>query len=174
MRIRSRSRDNTLSTAACATHLIEIFIEELRAQDRFDSSTIIIQGDHGARFELNEEGKLDQVPSDFYSERWSDARSRSLLLIKPAGIDSSKEFEVSDYPAELTDVMPTVFDSVGLEFEVLDGRTSLLSATPPEREVRFYHFYDKAQDHLPDGEVVRYSIVDGAIAMDRTISLPMP
>jgi hypothetical protein len=158
--------------AACASHLIEVFLEELRALDRFDDSTIIIHGDHGGRFELNNDGKLGNIPSNFYSERWSDARSRSLLLIKPAGIDSSKDFEISDYPAELTDIMPTVFDSVDLELELRDGRTSLLGANPPHREVRFYHFYDKRDDHLPDGEVVRFVISEGAIAVDRTISLP--
>jgi arylsulfatase A-like enzyme len=154
--------------------LIDLFLEELRGLDRFDSSIIIIHGDHGARFELNEAGDLERAPGDFYSERWSDARSRSLLLVKPAGIGSSTEFEISDYPAELTDVVPTVFDSVGLEFKSRDGRTSLLSASPPSRGVRFYHFYDKRDDHLPDGEVVRFVISDEGIAVDRTISLPAP
>jgi hypothetical protein len=144
----------------------------LRALDRFDGSTIIIHGDHGGRFELNNDGKLGNIPSNFYSQRWSDARSRSLLLIKSAGISSSKDFEISEYPAELTDIMPTVFDSVDLELELRDGRTSLLGANLPHREVRFYHFYDKRDDHLPDGEVVRFVISEGAIAVDRTISLP--
>ena len=158
--------------AACSIQLIDLLLEELRGLDRFDSSIIIIHGDHGARFELNKAGELERAPGDFYSARWSDARSRSLLLVKPAGIDSSTEFEISDYPAELTDVVPTVFDSVGLEFNSRDGRTSLLSEAPPQREARFYHFYDKRDDHLPDGEVVRFVISDEGIAVDRTISLP--
>jgi len=160
--------------AECATHLIGLFLEELRALDRFDGSTIVIQSDHGAQFELTEEGRLERVPSNFYGTQWSDARSRSLLLIKPAGRGSTSELEISDYPAELTDVMPTVFDSVDLQFKPRDGRTSLLDPAPPEREVRYYHFYDKGDDHLPDGAVVRFVITDGTIAMDTTISLPTP
>jgi hypothetical protein len=160
--------------AACAVHLIGLFLEELHALGRFDDSTIIIHGDHGAHFELTSDGRLENAPSNFSGTQWSDARSRSLLLIKPAGKDLSSRLEISDYPAELTDVMPTVFDSVDLEFEPRDGRVSLLDSAPPEREVRYYHFYDKGDDHLPDGEAVRFVITDGTIAMDETITLPMP
>ena len=168
------SETTPAAQAECAADLMVRLVEELRALDRFDDSTIVLMGDHGARFERTEDGALVQVPSDFFGERWSDARSRSLLLVKPAGVDSTEDLVVSDYPAMLTDVMPTVFDSLGLPFEVGEGRTSLLADELPQRRERYYHFYDKGDDGLPDGEIARYVISDGELKSDTTITVPMP
>jgi hypothetical protein len=168
------SETTPAAQAECAADLMVRLVEELRALDRFDDSTIVLMGDHGARFERTEDGALVQVPSDFFGERWSDARSRSLLLVKPAGVDSTEDLVVSDYPARLTDVMPTVFDSLGLPFEVGEGRTSLLADKLPERRERYYHFYAKGDDGLPDGEIARFVISDGELTSDTIITVPMP
>lgn len=157
--------------ARCATSLIVDLVEELRDLDRFESSLILIHGDHGARFRVTDED-LVQLPSDLFSEEWSDARSRPLLLIKPAELDSSEPLTISEYPALLTDIMPTIFDSIDIPFVAARGRVSLLSSDLPDRSTRYYHFYDKGKDGLPDGELTRYVVEAGEIRRDRAIQLP--
>jgi hypothetical protein len=157
--------------ASCATSLIRDFVEELRDLNRFESSLIVIHGDHGARFDVTGEG-LVELPDDVFSEEWSDARSRPLLLIKPAGVDSSNPLAVSTYPALLTDIMPTAFDSIDVAVDANDGRVSLLAADLPARPTRFYHFYNKGDDGLPDGELTRYVMEADGIRQERSIRLP--
>ncbi|MEX0865173.1 MAG: hypothetical protein WD269_09905 [Acidimicrobiia bacterium] len=156
--------------AACATSLIIALVEELKALDRFESSVIVIHGDHGARFEVRSE-ELVRLPNDFFSEQWSDARSRPLLLIKPAGSDASS-FRISDYEALLTDIMPTIFDSLDVPFVAHDARVSLLQGDLPRRGTRYYHFYEKGDDGLPDGELTRFIIDNSEIRYDTSISVP--
>lgn len=157
--------------AACTTSLIVDLVEELKDLNRFESSHIVIHGDHGARFGMAGD-ELRQVPQDFGSEEWNEARSRSLLLIKPAGADAEEPLAVSEYPALLTDIMPTLFDSIDVPFVSRDGRISLLADELPERPTRFYHFYDKGDDGLPDGELTRWVIEGDGIRYERTIQLP--
>jgi hypothetical protein len=157
--------------AACATSLMVELVEELRELDRFESSVILIHGDHGARFGVTAD-ELIQLPDDVFSEEWSDARSRPLLLVKPAGVDARRALEVSEYPALLTDIMPTVFDSIEIPFVTLDGRISLLDDPLPNRPTRFYHFYNKGDDGLPDGELTRFVMDADGIRVDRVIKLP--
>lgn len=157
--------------AMCATSLIVEFVEKLREIDRFDSSVIVIQGDHGARFAPRGSG-LVQLDDDVYSEAWSDARSRPLVLVKPPGIGDSEQLIASDYPAIVTDIMPTIFDSIDVPFVALDGRVSLLGDSLPTRDQRFYHFYDKGDDGLPDGQLTRFVMEGEQIHFERTITLP--
>lgn len=157
--------------AECATSLIVALVDELRELDRFDSSFIVIHGDHGARFRGDGE-QLDQLPEDLQSVEWNDARSRVLLLIKPAGSDGAEPLAVEEFPALLTDVMPTMFDSIEAPYEAEAGRVSLLGEELPDRPTRYYHFYDKGDDGLPDGELMRYVIESGEISRDRAIEVP--
>jgi hypothetical protein len=131
----------------------------------------VIQGDHGARFALHGE-ELVQLQDDYYSEAWSDARSRPLVLVKPAGVESHERLSVSDYPALVTDVMPTILDSLDIQYVAHDGRVSLLDDSRPSRSVRYYHFYDKGDDGLPNGELARFIMEGEEIRYDRTIELP--
>lgn len=157
--------------ASCANNLMVALIKELKELGRFDDSVIVIQGDHGARFEL-EGDNLRQLRQDFTSEAWNNARSKPLLLIKPAGNKASDRFLVSEYPAMLTDVMPTVLQSAGIQYTPRDGRTSLLRSSLPDRQTRYYHFYEKGDDGLPDGEVTRFVVESDGLRFDATITLP--
>jgi hypothetical protein len=160
-----------LRQARCAVELVIELVEELQNLGRFEGSTLVIHGDHGANF-TRTDGTLQPVFGDFFSPEWSDARSRSLLLVKPAGRSSEHEMVVSDYPAMTTDIMPTVLDSVGVDPGAADGRTSLLAVPLPERIQRYYHFYEQDPSELPDGALHRYVISESALAPDRTIPVP--
>jgi hypothetical protein len=160
-----------LEQAACANSLVMSLIEELKSLDRFEESVIVVHGDHGARFE-KEGDHLGQLQQDFDGEAWNDARSKPLLLIKPAGSGAESPLVTSEFPALLTDIMPTVFDSVGVQYEPRDGRISLLSRPLSERAISYYHFYDKDSEGLPNGKLTRFVIESGTIEFDKVISLP--
>ena len=51
--------------------------------------------------------------------------------MKPAGVSGDGALVESDYPTLLTDIMPTVFDSIGAELDVAEGRVSLLADELP-------------------------------------------
>jgi hypothetical protein len=147
--------------AGCAVNMMREAIEELQRLDRFTGSTIIVHGDHGRG-----------LFGDVFNEKFNTARSRSLLLVKPAGVDASAPLRDSDQPAMVTDIMPTIFDASGLTGLSQPGRTSLLDEDFPARPVRYYHMYDKAEDWLPDGELKRYAIRAGRLTFDRNIAVP--
>ena len=145
--------------------LVDQLIVRLQRLDRFEDYVVVIQGDHGARFALEGEGELRSPGQDLFSEAYSGARSRPLLLVKPAG-ERGRELAESDYPAMLTDIVPTVFDSIGAELDVAEGRVSLLADELPPRDERLYHFYNLGPDGLPDEEVQRHVISGEVITTD--------
>ena len=156
----------------CAMSLVDQLMAELKALDRFDDSTIIVQGDHGARFG-EADGELVPLKEELFGEAYSEARSRPLLLVKPAGRTADVPFAEDDYPAMLTDIVPTVADSVGAPVDTSTGRTSLLATDRPERSTRTYHFYDKDRKGLPDGQLTTFVIHDdGSVTKGETITLP--
>jgi hypothetical protein len=159
--------------ARCALTLMDQLIEELKQLDRFDDSTIIIQGDHGTGF-TRQGDDLTIENREFYGPQWSKGRSRALLLVKPAGTDASQPLATSDRPAMTSDIMPTVFESIGLDLPLESGRASLLGDDFPDRPVRHYHFYDKDDSGLPDGAVTRFSVTEEGIEKDESVPVPRP
>jgi hypothetical protein len=156
----------------CAMLLMQELIDRLQRLGRFDESVVVIQGDHGAHFEALPDGSLGSLGGDTFSEAWSGARARPLLLVKPAGAGADGPLERSDYPALLTDIMPTVFDSIDADVPVADGRVSLLEEDLPARDARVYHFYEPGRGDLPDEEVQRYVIADGVVTTEERIPVP--
>ena len=133
-----------LAQARCANKLMREFIGKLKQQDRFDSSMIIIHSDHGARFVL-EDGMLKDVEHEgLYSERWSLARARSLLLIKPPGRGADTPLITSDADVSLIDIAPSILESMNIDNSMrMDGRNIVSPPLFKNREERDYYFYDK-------------------------------
>ena len=75
----------------------------------------------------------------------------------------------NQYPAALVDVLPTIFDSVGLELEVAEDRTSLLREPLPARSVRYFHFYAVNVANVPAGPIRRYAITEEGMSLDEVI-----
>jgi hypothetical protein len=155
--------------SGCAMKMVDDLLAELERLDRFEDSTIVIHGDHGGNFELRD-GELVAVPDDQReSIPWVNARSKPVLLVKPAGVARSVPFEESSYPTELVDVLPTIFDSVGLELDVPPDRTSLLADALPTRPVRYFHFYAINGKGDLEGPIRRYAITEDGMALDEVI-----
>ena len=158
--------------AGCAVRLIEEFVAELKRLDRFDESIVLIQGDHG-KWMYYEDGNLVRSKANATGLDWHWGRSRPLVLFKPPGetLDNAK-LTVSTRPVTLLDIVPTIRDALGLPRKPAHVGYSLLDREFPEREVRYYHFYEKDRRRLIEGDLHRYRITDEGIAFDSIISIP--
>ena len=165
---RTHAVTKPVEQSACAMKLAGDLLDELERLDRFEESTIVIHGDHGGDFQLVD-GELVALPNKRDRIEWIDARSRPVLLIKPAGVPRRSPLVANQYPAALGDVLPTVFDSVGLELDVAEGRTSLLHEPLPARSVRYFHFYSVNSSGHPSGPIRRYAITEQGTSLDEAI-----
>lgn len=166
-------RTDPARQSACANRLVVEFVDLLRDLDRFEDSIVIVQADHGAWHEVAGDGLVSIERDGHYDEVASFARARSLLLVHAPGlVESETPLRVDDRPSTLDDVMPTVFDALGVDHPFSGNRYSLLADPEPDRE-RFYHFYDRAEGHhIVDGAVVRYRVEPGGLVRDREIPVP--
>lgn len=57
--------------ASCALRLVEVFVGLLQELGRYDDSLIIVQSDHGARYELRDGELVDVEDQGSYSDEWS-------------------------------------------------------------------------------------------------------
>ena len=140
-------KSSPLEQSHCATKLIIDFVDSLQALDRFDSSIIIVQSDHGARFELVD-GKLRGLRENDtvrFGPVWSRARSRTLLMIKPAGVAAADvAFKRSAARVSLLDVAPSIIQSLGLSSEqAFDGSNIIDPQFAESDQPRYYYFYNK-------------------------------
>src|SRR5690606_34613633 len=139
--------------------------------DRYDNSLIIIQGDHGAKFEVTN-GGLKTVKSGEFSDEWSTARSRALLLIKTPGKTSEEKLMRSEADTMLIDIAPTIAESLGLELQHRPEGASLVGNDVILGDrTRYYHFFNKEGKNEHTSELKRYIIKDAKAEYDRTISI---
>ena len=109
---------------------------------------IIISSDHGSVFQ----------PDDF-PEHLPYSQAASTLLIKP--INQNSEFEVSDYPAQLSDIPITIANAINLEHN-LEGQ-DLLNPEMSDVRTRTFNYYfwsheyhDWSKTNVPP--ITRYKI----------------
>ncbi|MDX9856148.1 MAG: sulfatase-like hydrolase/transferase [Candidatus Moranbacteria bacterium] len=155
----SNSESTPLEQSKCATKMIVDFLNKLEEKDVFDDSLIIIQSDHGARFKV-ENDELIKVKGGFYSEEWSLARSKALLLVKTPDKKSSDFFSISDEETSLLDITPTILDVLDIESNLNTEGISLNSKEPRKDFLRYYHFFDKKGPNEFTDKLSRY-IIDG-------------
>lgn len=163
-----------LEQSLCATSLIVRLIEGLKHLKRFDESIILIHGDHGQEYFLKE-GELQKVVGGFFSENYSFARSRALLLFKPAGVSSEERLAVSHAKTTLLDIAPTLVETLGLEGGGAMEGDSLLSVPFPNRRTRYYYSFNKSSEEseLTD-EILGYHIQeDGSVKLEEMMPLTL-
>ncbi|MCP4699070.1 MAG: sulfatase-like hydrolase/transferase [Gammaproteobacteria bacterium] len=145
------------------------FVEKLKELDRFTDSLLVFQSDHGARFSV-ENGKLvgiSESEQSRFDTKWSRARSRSVLLIKPAGASDQELFRVSAAEVSLLDIAPTVLQSIGIPLSPdFDGNSLVDPLLTDLKQVRYYHFYNKKD---PNGKVRINKMTRFRIEGDRLI-----
>lgn len=135
----SNNPDNKNSSYALlekSFKIINKFIDNLRDKGLYDEATIVITGDHAAPYNHFVE---------VYNER------RTALFFKPSQTEeeSQEALKISKAKVEQKNVMPTIFESIGVTSEIAtaNGDTSLFSTDSAERK-HVWHTYV--------GDVVEY------------------
>jgi hypothetical protein len=92
--------------ARCTNLLMTEFLRELKRLGRFESSLIVIQGDHGGeyRFEGGQPVK----------ESGTRRSLQSLLLVKRSGVGDAEPLRRITRPVSLLDVAPTILTAAGV------------------------------------------------------------
>lgn len=128
-----------LDQAICATRLLFEFLYELRRLNRYDSSTIVVQGDHGCHVGnpvTVRPSDVNRVLNDGVTIGWLDRATAALLLVKPPG-RTEAPLRVSDRWTQLADIPRTIYDFAGLPFNTLIGNSVVADDYPaaPTRDV---------------------------------------
>ena len=166
-------KTTALEQSMCATKMILDFVACLKQLNRFDSSLIVIFGDHGSRYKVLNNKLINIEKKGTLSLEWSRARSRALLLVKPpVSMYSVDNFKVSRAETTLMDIAPTTLDSVGIQTDLTFEGVSLIDTESlPVRGKRYYHFYYKKEGHGWTDEMTRFIIEGNEIRKDRLIKL---
>ena len=159
-----------LEQSLCATRLVVNFVEMLKEVDRFTESLIIIQGDHGARFKV-EEGALKRLSRRGpESIDWNKARARILLMIKPPGVSDTNGLVISPAEATVMDIAPSIVSCLGLETDMEFEGTSLVNPIVTElQRIRYFHFFEKKARHEWTDAMDRYRIEGTEVYFEGTV-----
>lgn len=107
-----------LDQARCATARIVAWIALLERLGRLDDALVVIHADHGAPFDWSS-GDPVWIPP----QRQTGLELRSLLLVKAPGASRDAPLLVSDAPATLLDLAPTILARTGTAHQMeLAGR----------------------------------------------------
>lgn len=137
------SRQAYLAQAAANLEYLHRFFGELSDAGVFDSSLILILGDHGSGEtpEMWLAGpdaqpiRLDGTRRNFRRDK---ARALPLVLIKRIG--ASGPLQQSDAPVSLRDVPATILSELGME--AVDDRPSMFEVPPDEPRTRYHAAFD--------------------------------
>ena len=141
----SNTRDNYKSEARAILKLFLDLLNRLRQLGLYESSLIILQGDHGSQIAPIVDGKEIETCAP---------RLAALLTVKLPG--SSGPLKVSNAPTSLLDIPATVMKVVGIDSVFPGSSVFEIDSTQPRRR----HFVEY---HGGDGpEITRYSI-DGSV-----------
>ena len=135
-------RWNELVAINTSMQIINVYIEELKESGLYESSTIIIVGDH------------DSARSDS-AELWCE--HRTAMLVKPAGVSEGEIITDSSYVSH-ENLWATALDSEGLSYEY-DFAPSVFNVISDENTLRKYVFHRMDSGFF---EIITYSIKGSA------------
>jgi len=168
--------------AFCAMKLFLEFKNLLIKLGRYKDSLIIVHGDHGNfsksivrnKYIKHQDDKKLSNTTEKLTDRDLNSlrgRSRALLLVKPVGRSNADEFLVSEYPATLLDITPTILHSIGIPVEASIEGYSLLKGSFPKRNARYFHSKRSTSDNSWTDHYVRFTIEEGMFTFDKVIKL---
>lgn len=109
----SYNRSNFKQQALCTMLTVEIFLESLRENGIYDSSVILIHGDHGGGVPFSMHTSDGQVISSIESKFKLWGAPLPLVLVKP--VDAKAPLHISNSQVQLSDIPATVSSLLGLE-----------------------------------------------------------
>jgi hypothetical protein len=130
----------------CSAGLVKDFLENLKKLDRYNSSLIVVMGDHGSGWAGLIDGHKDgEAPMNHRYTPWSKSmlisRSSALLMIKPPRTDADSNLVISKKESQLIDIYPTILSLLGEGIEVdsnLDGNDLFANVTNPREKYITY------------------------------------
>jgi hypothetical protein len=165
-KLSSGNRDNSLLIAEQLNLVIKNLVHQLQSESIYDSSAILIFGDHGNGGVATNNNRLARrssivaqtacfqnktainVAKTVHNYSWE--RTLPMVLFKP--FQAEEAFQVSCTPISLADIYPTILDLAGLEPHNETKGTSLLKLDAGEPRVRTALFYDyKDRSKRPKG-----------------------
>ncbi|MBW8000494.1 MAG: sulfatase-like hydrolase/transferase [Planctomycetes bacterium] len=136
--------------AKCANKLLLKFLKNLKAQNRFDESLIIVQSDHGWNFRKNDAGEFVSVdgPNNGKEDadiapKYIEARSAALLLVKLPR--SNGDYNVSELNVNILNIAPTILDVEGADLSMYPGMSLKNKNCGLENSKDFYY-----GNYIPD------------------------
>ncbi|MBI1803908.1 MAG: sulfatase-like hydrolase/transferase [Ignavibacteriae bacterium] len=125
-----------------ALKIAKLFLDELKSLQIFDSSLIVILGDHG----LTENLRNSAVP---------------LMLVKR--FNAHGTLSVSEAPVSQQDIGPTIFSELGIRSASREHSMFSINDTTPRERTFMYYMWGVdgsgwSQDHVPD---IREYVVNG-------------
>ncbi len=160
--------------ARCAAKLIEELVQMLKEEGRFDDSLIVIHGDHGGSHSIKK-GKLVKGSTDVFSEEFSWARSKSLVLIKPPSAETSNALKTDPRLVDLYDIYPTILDVLAQPASPKMVGSSLIASAASKPRKLYYHMYEKnytIRQQVNEGPISRYLIKEDGISFEKKIEVP--
>lgn len=123
------TRDNYKNEARYILQLFVELLDEMKRLEIYDSSLIVLQGDHGSNFRLKPK-KNDIAPDtlDIY-------RISALLVVKPPG--AKGPLQTSQAPTMVTDIAPTIMEYAGYSFP----GTSVFRTDQTSPRTRLYRLF---------------------------------
>jgi Sulfatase len=148
-------RDQSL----CVTKLMGEIVAKLKLLDRYKSSAIVFQSDHGMHLDLGNMGTEPESPTEavndqlratnvYFTPEQYFQRLRALLAIKPPGA-AEATFEVSETQTQLADVAATLYGFVNIEGPTTDGISVVSPEATNPREI---HVFTGLHFKQPDGD----------------------
>ncbi len=146
-RIGGDPNDAYFEQVECAGSLVEEFLATLKELNRYDSSLIIVMGDHGAGWAaLQEDYRERGAPLNKGFHPWTKAqivsRSSALLMVKPPATAEGEQLMFSDRESQLVDIYPTVLSLIGYEGSSYPDITgvNVFAVEEPDREKYITYF----------------------------------
>ena len=109
--VRATNRANVTLQARCGLIYVTAVLQRMRELGIYDSSLIVLMGDHGAWLPVEDFRNEQQGPNAVTA--MGVAMAKPVLAIKPPG--ASGDMQVSDAPTSVVDVPATISNLAGLE-----------------------------------------------------------
>lgn len=132
------SRDTLTYQSNCTMGTLSLLLERFKALGIYDSSLIVIQGDHGGWVGNYRQGPAIEFPNGAEGPEWIKSLASPLLVIKPPQAEG--EFETSDQLTSLVQVPNSISEIMGWEKQY--SHLSISDSPDVQQQGRSFYFYD--------------------------------
>lgn len=156
----------------CALNQTIEFLNVLKKQGKYDNSLIVVHSDHGdghhgfitikdGEISTTKENRSDFVANSNRTEEWLDARSYSLLMIKPPG--ETDELQISSTPTQLVDLYPTIVDLVSDDKIEAEGESVFTIDAQTDRSIQRFFWPSPGE---PSGDIYKFEFNQGQLSLE--------